>query len=278
MEYYNKEGRLTDFTREKTKPTNSVVLKEEMNGKYGWFEASMRYNLPTYYSGITFDSPRSLKTYEKYEQEKREIKWSNLEVESFSINREDIDAERRDIERKAKADGTWLKAPNGKDTNLSPKQWVDVRTKAFKAWFGDWELMQKEVVNVIIDNNITNRKEAIIALTSLKEEQRRKNPDGGEYFICEDTGDKIYVSNSDAKHSMSFRNADQIKLVGSIDKIIANAVFLREELPNADEPSATLRIKIYYVPINVNGTQYSARLTVKEYERGNFGLLVKISR
>ena len=58
---------------------------------------------------------------------------------SYSINREDIDAERREIERKAKTDGTWLKAPNGKDTNLSPKQWVDVPTKAFKEWFGDWE-------------------------------------------------------------------------------------------------------------------------------------------
>ena len=51
---------------------------------------------------------------------------------SYSINREDIDAECREIERKAKANGTWLKAPNGKDTNLSPKQWVDVRTKAFR--------------------------------------------------------------------------------------------------------------------------------------------------
>ena len=58
---------------------------------------------------------------------------------SYSINREDIDAERTEIEHKAKADDTWLKAPNGKDTNLSPKQWVDVRTKAFKEWFGDWE-------------------------------------------------------------------------------------------------------------------------------------------
>ena len=92
MKRLRKEGRLTDFTREKIKPANSVVLKEEMNGKNGWFGASMRYSLPTYYSGITFDSPRSLKTYEKYEQEKREIKWSNLEVESFSILRnEDTD-------------------------------------------------------------------------------------------------------------------------------------------------------------------------------------------
>ena len=39
----------------------------------------------------------------------------------------------------AKAHGTYLKAPNGKKSNLTPKQWVQVRTKAFKEWFGDWE-------------------------------------------------------------------------------------------------------------------------------------------
>ena len=32
-----------------------------------------------------------------------------------------------------------LLAPNGQFSNLSPKQWALVRTKAFKEWFGDWE-------------------------------------------------------------------------------------------------------------------------------------------
>jgi hypothetical protein len=32
-----------------------------------------------------------------------------------------------------------MKAPNGKTTNLTEKQWLMVRTKAFKKWFGDWE-------------------------------------------------------------------------------------------------------------------------------------------
>ena len=47
--------------------------------------------------------------------------------------------EREGIEREAKAKGTWLKAPNGNPTKLTPEQWVTVRTKAFKKWFGDWE-------------------------------------------------------------------------------------------------------------------------------------------
>lgn len=41
------------------------------------------------------------------------------------------------------ADGTkipdWMKAPNGKPTNLTERQWTHVRFGGFKAWFGDWE-------------------------------------------------------------------------------------------------------------------------------------------
>ena len=67
-------------------------------------------------------------------------------------------AESAEIERKAKADGTWLKAPNGKPTNLTPEQWIQVRTKAFKDWFGEWELPTKTVniVNAIADHGFKN--------------------------------------------------------------------------------------------------------------------------
>jgi len=40
-------------------------------------------------------------------------------------------------------DGTrkpsWMKAPDGKPTRLSERQWVQARTENFKRWFGDWE-------------------------------------------------------------------------------------------------------------------------------------------
>ena len=52
-------------------------------------------------------------------------------------------AEYRDVyDRYHDADGSakpgWLKAPNGRDTNLEPYQWVQVRTPSFTKWFGDW--------------------------------------------------------------------------------------------------------------------------------------------
>jgi len=44
-----------------------------------------------------------------------------------------------EVEAKYKGTDQWLKAPNGGKTNLTERQWVQVRTPAFKKWFGDWE-------------------------------------------------------------------------------------------------------------------------------------------
>ena len=82
-------------------------------------------------------------------------------------NTTNYSSEEQSIIDKAKKDGTFMKAPNGNPTNLTEKQWVQVRTKAFKDWFGDWERVAKsklgnnigdidisEIINE--DNSINN--------------------------------------------------------------------------------------------------------------------------
>lgn len=69
-------------------------------------------------------------------------KYKNYSLGLSSISRlreEQYTSEMQSIKDKAIADGTFMKAPNGKPTNLNNKrQWLQVRTKAFKDWFGDW--------------------------------------------------------------------------------------------------------------------------------------------
>lgn len=55
------------------------------------------------------------------------------------FNREVYNEELQTLKNKAIANGTFMKAPNGKNSNLTERQWLQVRTKAFKEWFGDWE-------------------------------------------------------------------------------------------------------------------------------------------
>ena len=80
---------------------------------------------------------------------------SNVEVtnegRSFSITPE-VRAEMDAIVAEAKANGKYLKAPNGEDTKLNPEQWALVRTQNFKKWFGDWE-NNPENASKIIDEN-----------------------------------------------------------------------------------------------------------------------------
>jgi hypothetical protein len=58
------------------------------------------------------------------------------------------------ILKEAKANGTFMKAPNGKPTNLTERQWLQVRTKAFKKWFGDWErVAPKNIRGKLINQN-----------------------------------------------------------------------------------------------------------------------------
>lgn len=68
-----------------------------------------------------------------------------LEVESARKEYDEVLAKYRNTD-------LWLKAPNGKDSNLAPAQWVQVRTSSFKKWGGDWE-KGNEKVSVILDRN-----------------------------------------------------------------------------------------------------------------------------
>ncbi|MDR1584004.1 MAG: hypothetical protein LBS55_12260, partial [Prevotellaceae bacterium] len=68
--------------------------------------------------------------------------------------------EMQGIKEAAVANGTFMKAPNGKQSNLNERQWLQVRTKAFKQWFGDWELKFKSVNIIPVSRRFKNFKEA----------------------------------------------------------------------------------------------------------------------
>lgn len=111
-----------------------------------------------------------------------------------------------DVEREAKANGTWLKAPNGAETNLEEKQWKDVRTDSFKGYFGDWErsyqkdsLMNAEPVSKLEAKKIIAREgqSFIDAVYELFEKQGGKaNSPFGEVLL-----DKKGTKN-DVKHGV----------------------------------------------------------------------------
>lgn len=60
--------------------------------------------------------------------------------------------EKEKIVADAKANGTYMTAPNGEKTKLNAEQWATVRTTNFKNWFGDWE-NDPENASKVVDEN-----------------------------------------------------------------------------------------------------------------------------
>ena len=63
-----------------------------------------------------------------------------------------IVTEMADIKERAIADGTFMLAPNGRQTHLTEQQWLQVRTQEFKDWFGDWENDPANASKVVDEN------------------------------------------------------------------------------------------------------------------------------
>lgn len=84
---------------------------------------------------------------------------SNAEEDTEEANDEEVryrssrlSPELQAIKDQAKADGSFMKAPNGRPTKLTEKQWLQVRTPEFKEWFGDWENDPTNASKVVDEN------------------------------------------------------------------------------------------------------------------------------
>ena len=129
-------------------------------------------------------------------------------------------------------------------------------------------LPEKNVNNVIVDSTKTklptNRKEAIATVAAINRP-----------FINKDQNKEILVSNTAVKHAATQdkeHNFVDVRCMGIIDKIIENAVKIGEIPVKENEKGHTHKVEVYYCPVNIDGTQHSARLIVKQYENRGFVL------
>lgn len=73
-------------------------------------------------------------------------------VTEISNNDSTYSNEMQTIKEQAIANGTFMKAPNGKHTNLTERQWLQVRTKNFINWFGNW-INDSANASKVVDEN-----------------------------------------------------------------------------------------------------------------------------
>ncbi len=180
------------------------------------------------------------------------------------------------VARYTNKDGTkkpgWMRAPNGKPTNLTERQWVQVRTPAFKDWFGDWEAV---ATMPTINDGLT--------LASLREQfgnNGERFTSKGETFVNEESGVNAKMSGvayrkmtSNTAVAKSVKNGftaqQHNEAVVHIKKLFENAHLLVERGDRDGNPDI-LAIRRFAAPVRVNGEIAFAWITTKEaVERGN---------
>ena len=131
----------------------------------------------------------------------------------------------------------WMKAPNGSDTKLSEKQWLQVRTPQFKKWFGDWEAVAKkkaiEKLKAIEATPISNVPDFF---TSKKTDNRKQqlawaNEQVKNRTVQSKIGE-VHIFNSGIRNSI-YHGANKYKAAtfSILDKLIENSVVVQ----NANE-------------------------------------------
>lgn len=184
-------------------------------------------------------------------------------------------SERAQIVADAKANGTYLKAPNGNDTNLTPKQWAQVRTKAFKEWFGDWEKAARiEKLHKSKDANITGKE--IESSEDLKQYRKNAQEYGktlrGEY-VNADTGNSIILNKDSLKEVLHHdgSNIAHIQSIAAIPQMIENGIYITSESveENASKRLRNTKSVHYYVcGLKIGNTPYTVKFVIAEYANG----------
>lgn len=182
----------------------------------------------------------------------------------FQIADNEMSDEEKLIAENAKADGTYMKAPNGRPTNLNERQWVQVRTEAFKKWFGDWEKaariekLRKSEPVVISGNEYKGKydfnRDSVKAW--IKDSLR------GEYTIS-DTKEKVVLTRAGANkvtsHGMS--NNAHLQSIVAIPELIRNAMFI-EERPNEKNNDKYDSYRYYVCGLKIGTTNYTVKMTI----------------
>ena len=172
-----------------------------------------------------------------------------------------ISAEEQGIIDAAKANGTYMKAPNGKPTNLNEKQWAQVRTKAFKEWFGDWEKALR-IAKLRGSTPIVVEFNGEYELNRDSAKQWMKDNLRGEYTNA-DTGEKIQISKVGINEVTAHGSKDEahLKSLSAIPSMIEGAVFI-EELTNSKEHDKYDSYRYYVCGLVIDGVDYTAKIVI----------------
>ncbi len=265
-----------------TNPNHFAIEGYNVDNQEQWYEYSRLFDeyMKSYPDVMAFEHDEAGALFDRFEDALDFCKFAEKRMSDADIrlkhavgalSGENFTGEEKEIISKALADGTYMKAPNGADSKLSVKQWAQVRTKAFKEWFGDWEKAARiEKLRKSAPVEMTG--EEYIGKYELNRDSAKKwikDNLRGEYVI-EDTNEKVSIGrkgiNKVSSHSMS--NEGHLKSLIAIPDLLKKAVFITEE--RAEKSNAQYpKYRYYVVGLKIGNADYTAKLTIGVDENGN---------
>ena len=179
---------------------------------------------------------------------------------------DDVEKELAEIKAKAIADGTFMKAPNGKPTKLTERQWLHVRLREFKNWFGDWELKYK-VVNII-----SAAKEHGFANFAEARKWAKENIVGSvtqtELGSISISGAAVEKYLSGKAVEKSDNNDVHLSALRMLPQIIKNSIVgeIHKDRDNNTNIKDVVRL---FSAVSIDGKTYRVKTTVKRYNDAN---------
>ena len=165
-------------------------------------------------------------------------------------------AEKEAVRKQYEGTEQWMKAPNGKPTNLTEDQWVAVRTPAFKAWFGDWE----QAARLMLPRHAENLEEAAAAARSIAGKRLTNDSLGVDAFLSNKNIGKM-VSASATRKSVDARV--HALAVANVDRLFSRAI-TEYTHKDRDSDKNIKQIHRMFSPFVVGDNVFVAKLTVKE--------------
>lgn len=186
---------------------------------------------------------------------------------------EEYTKEEQEILKNASRDSQGrLLAPNGKPSNLTEKQYAQVRTRAFKRWFGDWERVAKSKLG----NNIGD-----IDISEIINEDNSINFDKLEeitdkYFKTADSS--LFKQNRETLRERKEHHDGETNTLEHLQNVVktASELNIREDL----KPTLVLAAALHDISKPFHGGQihgYQSVDIINKLFKGNINNLVKFA-
>lgn len=189
----------------------------------------------------------------------------------------DIRSQYKEVEARYRNTDAWMKAPNGKPTNLTERQWIQVRTPAFKKWFGDW--MGKEAINRVVNSQpFAVDVSSIPASSDLKAVKTSAANFGktltGSYTNLSD-GFSFNLTTSSKFGSLKeilehdYKDVHHLQSIAAIPYIAENSQFVTELKNDNPKKPEIDRFRYYVSAISIDGFEYMVKSIISIAKDGN---------